>query len=198
VAFGIAAPLARRRLRLPPALSAVASATAPIALAVATPRSRKRDVAVYALQMWAFIVIHELPYDDHERLEGRAHIGYPIACDRVLGLGRSPTLRLQKTFGRPGNVTLLDHTLVWVHWLWFLEPHAAAAWILWRRPERFTRSAFMICSLFDIGMVIYVLVPTAPPWWAAQQGRLEGARRIMVEVGERFWGRLWPGLYDFL
>jgi membrane-associated phospholipid phosphatase len=198
VATGIAVPLARRRLRLPAPLTAAAAATAPFSLAVAAPRSRKRDVGVYALQMWAFIVIHELPYDDRRRLEERAHVDYPIAGDRLLGFGVPPTLRLQRAFGRPGRVTLLDHGLVWVHWLWFLEPHGAAAWILLRDPKRFTRSALMICSLFDLGIVVYTLVPTAPPWWAAREGRLPGARRIMVEVGERFWGRLWGGLYDFL
>jgi PAP2 superfamily protein len=198
VSAGVALPLARRRLRLPPALTATAVAAAPFGLAVATPRSRKRDVGVYVLQMWAFIVTHELPDDDPGELERRARVRYPIACDRLLGLGVTPTIRVQRAFGRPGRTTALDHTLVWIHWLWFLEPHAAAAWILWRHPERFPRSAAMICSLFDLGMIVYILVPTAPPWWAAEQGALPGVRRIMVEVGKPVWGRLWPRLYSFL
>jgi hypothetical protein len=43
-------------------------------------------------------------------------------------------------------------------------------------------------------------VPTAPPWWASEQGYTgdERVRRIMVDVGEEFWGRLWPGLYGSL
>jgi membrane-associated phospholipid phosphatase len=198
VAAAIAVPLARRRLRAPPVLTALASAAGPFALAVAVPRSRKRDAGIYALQMWAFIVIHELPYDRPERLEGRTRIDYPIACDRVIGLGVLPTVRLQRMFGRPGRVTALDYTLTWVHWLWFLEPHAAAAWILIRHPQQFSRSAVMMAALFDLGSLVYVTVPTAPPWWAAQEGRLSGTRRVMVEVGERFWGRLWRPLYDFL
>lgn len=179
-------------------VTAAAAAGAPFGLAIAAPRSRTRDVGVYALQMWAFIVIHELPYDEPERLERRVHVRYPIDCDRLLGLGTQPTVRLQRSLGRPGRATALDHVLVWVHWLWFAEPHAAAAWILWRRPERFTRSALMICSLFDLGAIVYFALPTAPPWWAAQQGHLPGVRRIMGEVGERTWGRLWMPLYDFL
>jgi hypothetical protein len=165
---------------------------------VAVPRSRKRDVGIYALQLWAFIVIHELPNDRPERLEQRTRIDYPIVCDRVLGLGEQPTFRLQRAFGRPGRARALDHVLVWVHWLWFFEPHTVAAWMLWRHPERFTRTAVMISSPFHLGCIVYLVVPTAPPWWAGEKGRMPGVRRIMVEVGERTWGRLWRHLYDFL
>ena len=42
-------------------------------------------------------------------------------------------------------------------------------------------------------------MPTAPPWWASEQGLTdEEVRRIMVEVGEDFWGRAWPRMYDAL
>ncbi len=182
---------------MPPVVTAVACAAGPFGLAVATPRSRARDAGIYALQMWAFIVVHELPYDRPDRVEKRVHVNYPIACDRVLGLGVPPTIRVQRLLGRPGRTTALDRTLTWVHWLWFLEPHVVAGWILLRHPRRFPRSAAMTAAVFDLGAIVYVTLPTAPPWWAAEQGLLP-ARRIMVEVGERFWGRFWGPLYDFL
>jgi membrane-associated phospholipid phosphatase len=166
-------------------------------MAIALPRTRRRDAAVYALQMWAFIVIHELPYDNAAALERRVHVDYPIACDRVLGLGVPLNARLQRLLAREAP-RALDHVLVWVHWLWFFEPHAACAWILWRHPKRFTRAAVLVSSLFHLGAVVYVLVPTAPPWWAAEEGKLRGCRRLMTEVGEKFWGDLWVPLYDFL
>jgi hypothetical protein len=56
----------------------------------------------------------------------------------------------------------------------------------------------MLGALYHTGAVAYVLIPTAPPWWAGEEGKLPGVRRIMVEVGERVWGRLWRPLYDFL
>src|SRR5207237_4113198 len=40
---------------------------------------------------------------------------------------------------------------------------------------------------------VYWYVPTAPPWWAIPR-----VRRIMVEAGERTWGRHWVRLYDSL
>lgn len=204
VAAGVAVPLVRRRLRLPAPLTAAAVGAAPLALCVATPRTRKRDVALYALQMWAYIVVHELPYDQPERLERRVRVEYPIKVDRAL-FGTAPTAALQRRLARPGRPTALDYVLVSVHWAWFLQPHAASAWILWRHPDAFPRAAALICATFDVGLLGYVLVPTAPPWWAAEKGieeRLDGTtsemRRIMVDVGERFWGGLWPGLYRFL
>jgi membrane-associated phospholipid phosphatase len=50
------------------------------------------------------------------------------------------------------------------------------------------------------GCLGYIAVPTAPPWWASEQGYTgdERVRRIMADVGEEFWGRGWPALYDSL
>jgi hypothetical protein len=204
IAAGVALPLLRRRLRLPAPVTAAAVAVAPVALCVVTSRTRKRDVAVYALQMWAYIIVHELPYDDPERLERRARVEYPIKIDRAV-FGTAPTAALQRRFADPGRPTALDYVLVAVHWAWFVEPHAVAAWILWRHPDAFPGAATLICATFDVGALGYGLVPTAPPWWAAEKGvdaRIDGKasemRRIMVDVGERFWGSLWPALYRFL
>ncbi len=187
----------RKRLGLPASVATAAAVAAPFGIAVAVPRSRKRDAAVYALQMWAYIIVHEVPYDDPRRLEQRARVDYPIAVDRAL-FGRPATPVLQRVLARGSGPTPLDHALVYSHWAWFLQPHAAAAWILWKHPQRFPRSAVLICAVFDLGLAGYFLVPTAPPWWAAEHGRIEGMRRIMVEVGQQFWGRLWSPLYGFL
>jgi membrane-associated phospholipid phosphatase len=198
VGAGIALPLARRRLGLPAPVTLAAVAAAPIGITVAAPRTRTRDVALYALQMWAYIVVHELPYDRPERLERRVHVDYPIDVDRAL-FGSPPTIVLQRALARPGRPTVLDYGLVFVHWAWFLQPHAASAWILWRHPDRFPQAATLICSVFDLGVIGYIAVPTAPPWWAAEQGTgPTGMRRIMVDVGERVWGSLWQPLYRLL
>jgi hypothetical protein len=194
---GVALPLARRRLGVPAPAAAAAAVAAPFGLAVAVPRTRARDAAVYALQMWAYIVLHELPYADPRRLERRVLVDYPIRFDRAV-FGCPPTVALQRRLARPGQTTGLDHALVYVHWAWFVQPHLAAAWILWRHPHRFPRAATMICAVFDVGLVGYFAVPTAPPWWAAERGRIPGMRRIMAEVGQRVWGRLWSPLYGFL
>ena len=102
-----------------------------------------------------------------------------------------------------------------VHWAWFLEPHLALVWILARREERFARAARQMAAAYDLGCAVYFAVPTAPPWWAAEQGYLAEAavlaapraRRARARRGpaprdgrggEPTWGCAWPGLYESL
>jgi len=207
-------PIARRRLRVPMPATAAAAAAGPLALAVLVPRTRARDAAMFALQMWAFTVIHELPYDEPERLRRRLRVRYPIRADRALGLGELPNVRLQRAFSRPGEVRALDRVLAIAHWAWFVEPHLALVWILVRHNRRFAAAARQMAAAYNLGCVVYFAVPTAPPWWAAEHGvmseQLDGAdaesvafehrrvRRVMVEVGEVTWGRAWPRLYQSL
>jgi membrane-associated phospholipid phosphatase len=198
VVVGLLAPPLRRRLGLrPPVVSALAW-QAPVALTLAAPPSRARAAGVYALQMWAYLAHYEMPHDDPERLLVRTRAAYPARIDRAIGRGEVPTVRLQRALGRPGEVRRHDLALAWVHWAWFLVPHGTVAYVLWRRPERFGRSATLIAATFDAGLVFYWLVPTAPPWWAGGRGTLPEVRRIMIEAGEHYWGRLWRPLYDFL
>jgi membrane-associated phospholipid phosphatase len=203
VVLGAAAPVLRRRVKLPPSGVLAAAAAAPIALCVAARPSRVRAVAVCGLQMWAYLAAYELPNDDPERLVARVRVGYPIAVDRALGLGVPPTLRLQRTFATPGEINRLERVLVWCHWMWFTVPHGSIAYVLLRAPERFPSAAARMYAVFDTGAIFYWLIPTAPPWWAAKQGRLDDGRpveirRMMIEYGEHFWGDRWPELYDVL
>jgi membrane-associated phospholipid phosphatase len=199
LAGAVAVPLVRKRLRIPPALTTAALAAGPPALAVTRPRSRLRDAAMYALQMWMFTMGHELPYDDPEALRSRLRVGYPIRVDRVLGGGELPSVRLQRALAGLGRRNAVDRTLSWVHWAWFIEPHGALAWILAKDSEQFARSARQMSGVFDLGCIVYAAVPTAPPWWASAEGHTDAkVRRIMQEVGEEEWGRAWPVLYDAL
>src|SRR5215218_6764849 len=79
---GIAAPLARRRLKLPPPVVTGTAALAPLALCVLVPRSRGRDIATCGLQMWAYVATYQMPNDDPEVLERRVHVRYPVVADK--------------------------------------------------------------------------------------------------------------------
>ena len=195
----VAVPLLRKRHKIHPAVTIAALAAGPPALAVVKPRSRVRDAGMYALQMWMFLIGHELPYDDPDNLRSRLRVGYPIRADRLIGGGALPNVRLQRALAGLGRRNVIDRFLSWVHWSWFIEPHAALAWILARDPEHFARSARQMSAVYDLGCVVYAAAPTAPPWWASREGYTdEKVRRIMEEVGEEEWGRLWPVLYDTL
>jgi membrane-associated phospholipid phosphatase len=203
VAVGVAAPALRRRLRLPAPAVLGAAALAPVAASVAIPPGRRRQVAAVALNMWAYLAAYEMPNDDPARLRRRVRVDYPIAIDRVLGLGVTPTMRLQRRFAAPGRIGRFERVLAWCHWLWFLVPHTSVGYVLLRDPERFPAAAVRMYAVFDIGAVFYWAIPTAPPWWAAVHGQFEGSeplevRRMMIEYGEEFWGSRWGALYDVL
>ena len=126
----------------PPIVTQAVAFAAPLGLCVAVRRSRTRDVAVCSLQMWAYLAAYKSPHDDAEAQERRVRIDYPIAIDRVLGLGELPTVRLQRALARiepdgrraGGRWT---RVLVWAHWAWFMVPHGSLAYILVRHRSAF-------------------------------------------------------------
>jgi membrane-associated phospholipid phosphatase len=194
----VVAPPLRQRLRLRAPVVTALGFGAPVALALAVPRTRLRDAGIYALQMWAYYAHYDMPDDDPDALLRRTRVDYPIRFDRSLGRGRLPTAVLQDALGGGGRVRAHDFALSCVHWSWFVMPHGALVYVLLRHPRSFPRAASLMAATFDLGLVVYWALPTAPPWWAAERGRSEPVRRIMVEAGERFWKRLWRPLYDGL
>jgi hypothetical protein len=173
VAAGVMAPLVRKRVSTPPIVAQTVAFAAPVGLCVAVRRSRTRDVAVCCLQMWAYLAAYKAPHDDEDSQERRVLVDYPIVADRVLGLGELPTVRLQRRLAR-GQWRLGDRVLVWAHWLWFMVPHGSLAYIMLRHRARFERSAVLTYAVFDIGAMVYWILPTAPPWYAAGHGGHSG------------------------
>jgi membrane-associated phospholipid phosphatase len=205
VAVGVVAPLARRKLRLRPPVVAGLAGAAPFALCVAIPRSRRRDMAVCVLQMWMYLSLYEMPNDDPAALEQRVRVRYPVDIDRAIGLGELPGVRLQRALARRDGLRRMDKVLVWAHWIWFVVPHGTAAYMLIFRRSRFERGAILIYAVFDLGVLVYWALPTAPPWYAAAKGVIEereaaepALRRLMVEQGEAFWRERWEPLYGML
>jgi hypothetical protein len=198
-AVGAATPPLRRRLNLPRPVTSVLAWQAPIALAWALPRTRGRDAAIYALQMWAYIAHYEMPNDKPEQLLERLRVTYPIKVDRVLGRGTMPTIRLQRRLGGgDGVVRAHDKFLSGIHWSWFFIPHGTMAYVLICHRPKFEHSVAQMAAVFDLGLLGYWLVPTAPPWWAGSNGHMPHVRRIMVETGKQVWGKRWEPLYDSL
>ena len=200
LAAAVIVPHVRFRLRLPMSVTVASTVAAPAAIAVLWPRSRTRDLALFGSQMWAFAVSHELPYDDPERLRQRLKIDYPIHVDRWIGRGQLPNTRLQTALQEGPWGESLTRFSAWAHWIWFIQPNSALLWILLRRHEAFPHSARQMAAVFDIGCAVYFLAPTAPPWWASENGHTgdERIRRVMVEFGERMWGPAWTRIFGTL
>ncbi len=210
---GVALPVVRRRLGLGAAAAIAGAAVTPVALCVAFPRSRRRDVATCALQMWAYVAAYKFANADDDDLARSVHVDYPVTIDRLLGGGLLPTVRLQRALASRTRFRSYDKALIFTHWVWFAVPHTTLSYLLARHPDRFPRAAVLTYAVFDVGALCYWLVPTAPPWYAADLGRVQAAptrddrpaaagepvvRRMMVEYGEAFWGEKWGPLYSVL
>jgi membrane-associated phospholipid phosphatase len=153
--------------------------------------------------MWAYLAGYEMPNDDPDALRARVHLRYPGRIDRAIGLGTLPSVRLQRAFAEPGRFHTFEKVLVWSHWVWFLVPHGTVGYLLVRHRDRFPRAAVRMYATFDLGLIAYWKLPTAPPWYAAQldvveEGKTPELRRMMVEYGEEFWQSGWAPLFDFL
>ena len=169
-------PLVRKRLGARRVAMQAVAYSAPVALCVAARRSRGRDVAVCALQMWAYVAAYKLPHDD-EAAQARArarrlpdrrrpHRWASASCPRVRlqrALGRlgddGPRMAGSRPRARVGALDLVHGPARRAH----LHPAA-------RTAQRFPRAAVMTYAVFDIGAIFYWVVPTAPPWYAARRG----------------------------
>jgi membrane-associated phospholipid phosphatase len=119
------------------------------------------------------------------------HFDYPIAIDSHLGGGMPPTQRLQRRLRRRGRLTAMDKALSFFYWTWEAEPHLALGWIRWRRARSFPSAAGRLAATFDLTLVGYNALPTAPPWWVSEKlGRMGGdVRRVMLEVARWLKGK---------
>jgi membrane-associated phospholipid phosphatase len=199
IAAAVIVPHIRRQLNIPMTVTVASTLAAPVGIATLWPRSRRRDIALFASQMWAFAVTHELPYDDPIRLRRRLLIDYPIKADRLIGRGTLPNVRLQRSLQAGPAGPPITPLAAWTHWLWFIQPYSALFWILIRDRDCFPHSARQMAAVFDIGCAFYFLAPTAPPWWASENGHSEEpVRRVMVEFGERIWGPAWTRIFGTL
>lgn len=102
------------------------------------------------------------------------HIGDMVTAERLLSLGSLPTQVLQEAVRPAAGTDLVAIAATIVYMLHFALPLATGyvLWI-WRRPQFYDFVASLIV-LSLAGFVTYLLIPAAPPWYAAQQGILDG------------------------
>jgi membrane-associated phospholipid phosphatase len=144
-----------------------------ILLAITIPAAllatqRALPLAIYAAAWFAFSLLRAGANDLGIPDQG-AHIA---AIDRWLGFGLTPTERLQNAFYRPGQTGPLDLLAIWTHTSYYLAPHLVAIALWWRGVRSGDSSAFdrylrATLGLMLAGLILYVAVPTAPPWLQA-------------------------------
>ena len=81
----------------------------------------------------------------------------------MLFSGALPSSELQRVFFEPGNIDSLDSAASAVHASFFVVPHAVLALFWWRRPRALRPYVISALLTFYAGLVLFFLVPTAPP-----------------------------------
>lgn len=118
--------------------------------------------------------------------------------ERQLFNDRLPTVRLQDRFFTPGHPGALDYVMTGIHWSYFVIPHVFAIIIWYKRPELFLRFFSAMTLMLGIGLAIYFLIPTNPPWLAPEPINSPSAAvvyRVMESVGKELGGGIYEASY---
>jgi membrane-associated phospholipid phosphatase len=121
-------------------------------------------LARYAAAWLVFSLLRGLADDAGMPNQG----GFFAEVDRWIGLGVTPTERLQDLSYTPGQIGLVDSIATWTHASYYVVPHVVAIGIWWVSRRRgvplFNAYLRATVTVMAIGVVLYVLLPTSPPW----------------------------------
>lgn len=149
---------------------------------------------LYVLGLLVYTVLRS--FADNTAIAPRADL--VISLEERLFFGHVPTVWLQEHLFQPARLGPLDWLTVQVHWSYFFVPHLVGALVFVFRRELFPRFVFMVMGTFYLGLVLYFLFPTVPPWLAADYGALPGVSRIMDYAGRQVDPATYQRLYDSL
>jgi membrane-associated phospholipid phosphatase len=107
------------------------------------------------------------------------HVGDVASIDRWLFAGHLPTQVFQDTIGRLGLSRAADYVATVVYFGHFVIPVAVGITLWLVDRTQFLRFTTALLALAFGAFVIYLLVPTAPPWYAQDHGVIDGVRHVM-------------------
>ncbi len=102
------------------------------------------------------------------------HVGDVLAVERALFLGQVPTALLQQWLHPASGVDLIAVVATIFYFLHFPLPIAVGFFLWLRRRRLYYDYVAALIVLSMTGFVTYLLLPVAPPWYAARDGLLPG------------------------
>jgi membrane-associated phospholipid phosphatase len=118
--------------------------------------------------------------------------------ERWIFNGELPTVTLQAEFYTPHELHVWDYYFTFVHWSYFLIPHTVALYLWWKHPARFRQYLTAMILLLTVGLMIYFLIPTNPPWMSPPPINSPvptPVLRIMEPIAESIGGGLYQASY---
>lgn len=104
-------------------------------------------------------------------------IQYPITLDDWLP-GPNPNQWAQTLYR---GQDWLFIAAFFVYASYFIVPWLFAAVTSWRRPAAFRRFAIANAIMLVVGLVVFYLLPTAPPWMASDLGYLPDVKELIKD-----------------
>jgi PAP2 superfamily protein len=102
------------------------------------------------------------------------HVGDVLAIERALFLGSVPTAVLQQWLHPATGIDVLAVIGTIFYFLHFPLPIAVGFFLWLRRRRLYYDYVAALIVLSMAGFVTYLLLPVAPPWYAAREGLLPG------------------------
>jgi hypothetical protein len=105
-----------------------------------------------------------------------------IRLDRIIGLGATPTERLQ-SIPWAGHSDAIAWSFLALHISWFVVPALLTVYIVFARRELAWSYAIARTGILYVSLVFFLLLPTEPPWMALHVHRvLEVAGKAPVNA----------------
>jgi membrane-associated phospholipid phosphatase len=128
-----------------------------------------RDWSVFLGVVILFDSCRGIIYAAVRRLDLPVYMGYAIDAERALFAGSLPSLTLQRVLFADGQIGTMERSLVAVHASHFVVflGFGLLVWLI--RAEWFPRLTLSFILVMGLGIAGYLLVPTVPPWMAAER-----------------------------
>lgn len=192
--FGLTAPAIRELIGYDSIAFVI---TLPLALAALLWVAPRR----YEIRTWTFYIVAIVFFtqlrDAADETSIKSHTGYVLDWELWMFGGTTPSSWLQDAVGgSDGNPNAIGFFSTFTHWTWFAFPHAVVLATFFIARDMFFRVAVIIAGTFFFAVALYYLVPTVPPWLAAEEGVTTGIRRIMEDVGPQVLGeKVWNDMF---
>ncbi len=161
------------------------------ALLWVAPRNDLRTWAFYIVSMYFFTQLR----DAADETAIAASTDYVLEWE-IDWFGTTPSAWLQDRIGGAnGETNAISFLATLVHWSWFVFPHALVFGVYFFARPLFFRVATIMIGTFFVAVALYYLVPTVPPWLAAEQGATSHIQRVIIDTGPQIFGQ---ALFDNL
>lgn len=150
-------------------------------LALASFASARAALIPWSVYILGFLVFVDLRMISAEILFP-AQYDYVIGLTRLLFAGHIDVVVLQSWLYTPESPGILDTLLIGVHISFFIVPHLTAVLLWVVKRELFRRYVFALVATCWFALLVAFVLPTAPPWLAGVEGRIEPVHRVMQEV----------------